>query len=126
MESDNPWPAPTPSPAKRVLVVEDDRDIRELLVELLESEGYQVSSAENGAQALLKAKVGRPHLILLDLMMPIMNGWQFREQQVKEPAISKVPVVVISAFANDLQVAGCLRKPVRIEDVLDAVHQHAA
>ena len=112
--------------SKRVLVVDDDLDIRELLAELLEGEGYEVSSAENGQQALLQARGNHPDLILLDLLMPVMNGWQFLEQQRIEPSISAVPVIVISAQENDLAVATRLLKPFDIEDLLAAVHQHAA
>ncbi len=125
-QHENPWPAPPAALGKNVLVVEDDRDLRELLVELLESEGYQASSAENGEQGLVKARVRRPDIILLDLMMPVMNGWQFREEQLKEPSITDVPVVVISALESDLTATAYLRKPVQLEDVLAAVHQHAA
>ncbi len=106
-------------------MVEDDGDIRELLVELLESEGYRVSSAENGAQALAKVRLNPPDLILLDLMMPVMSGWEFRAQQIREPSIAEVPVVVMSAFANDLASTSTLPKPFRLEDVLAAVYRHA-
>jgi len=112
-----------PHAGKRVLVVEDNRDIRELLVELLEGEGYRVSSAEHGEEALSKAKLEPPDVILLDLMMPVMNGWQFRERQRVEPSIAGVPVIVLSAYVNDLEVAAYLPKPFRVEDVLLAVHQ---
>ncbi|HTP49236.1 MAG TPA: response regulator [Anaeromyxobacteraceae bacterium] len=125
-QSQSPWPEPITAAAKRVLVVDDDRDIRELLVELLEGEGYQVSSAENGEQALLKARLHHPNLILLDLMMPVMSGWRFRAEQAREPSIAGVPVVVISAYANDLDVEAFIPKPFPIEDVLEAVHRFAA
>lgn len=107
-------------------MVEDNRELRELVVELLESAGYQVSSAENGQQALAEAKSRHPDLILLDLMMPVMNGWQFREKQLSEPDISGIPVVVLSAHENNLDVAEYLPKPFQVQAVLDAVHRHAA
>jgi len=110
---------------KRILVVEDNRELRELVVELLEGAGYQVSSAENGAQALTEAKARHPHLILLDLMMPVMNGYQFREKQLAEPDIREIPVVVLSAHENNLEVAEYLPKPFQVQEVLDAVHRHA-
>jgi len=116
-------PQSRPSPGKSVLVVEDNRELRELLVDLLESDGYQVSAAENGEEALEKARLRRPELILLDLMMPVMNGWQFRERQLQDPSLSDVPVIVLSAFASNLDFAGYLPKPFRVADVLVAVHE---
>jgi CheY-like chemotaxis protein len=113
-------------PARRVLVVEDDRDNRELLVELLASEGYQVSSASDGRQALAEAHASRPDVILLDLMMPNMNGWEFRDAQLQDPYLARVPVVVISAFEDTLDVDAVLRKPYLLEDVLDTVQRFAA
>jgi len=106
-------------------VVDDDEDIREILNELLKREGCQVFCAENGEQALLKAKAEAPDIILLDLMMPVMDGWQFRQHQLGEPSISEIPVVVFSACRNDMKVAGYLQKPAHAGDVLDAVRQHA-
>ncbi len=116
---------------KRVLVVDDDRDTRELLVQVLEGDGYRASAAENGEQALLEAKGERPDVILLDLMMPGMTGLEFREHQMREPSISEVPVIVLSSYADiaadvaDLHAAAYLRKPLQIEQILSAVHQHA-
>src|SRR5690242_5374004 len=76
------------APKAHILVVEDDADVREALVDVLEAEGFSVAMAEDGAQALdyLGGAAPRPALILLDLMMPNMNGLQFREEQLKEPA----------------------------------------
>jgi len=111
--------------AKRVLVVDDDRELREALVELLEGEGYHVSSAGDGRQALTKASARRPDVILLDLMMPVMSGWQFRAAQVRDPALSSIPVIVMSATSNDLPAAATVSKPCRIEDVLEAVRRVA-
>ena len=72
--------APTPK-NQTLLLVEDDYDIRAMLVMLLDMEGYHVVRATNGREALTLLEEGlRPHLILLDLMMPVMNGWQFREE----------------------------------------------
>jgi CheY-like chemotaxis protein len=107
-------------------VVDDDRDNRELLVELLASEGYLVSSASNGRQALEEAHALRPDVILLDLMMPIMNGWEFRSEQLRDPELSNVPVVIVSAFEDTLDVEAVLRKPYLLEDVLDTVQRLAA
>src|SRR5512137_2265171 len=80
-----------PRTAKRVLVVEDDHDTRELLVEALRMEGYEVAAAPDGVQGLEHARRVQPHVILLDLMMPVMSGWEFRAMQTRDPSLSSVP-----------------------------------
>src|SRR5690242_12282079 len=81
-----------------VLVVDDDREIRSALAEVLEDSEYEVLQAANGLEAL--EHLGRcelpPFLILLDVMMPKMNGWEFRREQLTRPALAAIPVVVIS------------------------------
>jgi two-component system response regulator MprA len=111
-----------------VLVVEDDRDIREALGAVLEIEGYRVLYARDGREALAEARREHPDLILLDLMMPKMNGWQFRETQREDASISAIPVVVCSAATNVLSIgaAGYLPKPCDVQDVIDAVARHSA
>jgi CheY-like chemotaxis protein len=117
---------------KHILVVEDDRDIRESVIEVLEDEGYVVSAASDGQQALalLRSGAARPHLVLLDLMMPVMNGFQFRDEQRKDPALAHIPVVVITADVNarakaeGLGAAGFIQKPVKIQPLLDVIEQH--
>lgn len=110
--------------AKRVLVVEDDDDIRNTLAELLEGEGYEVSSAADGRQGLERALEQMPDVILLDLMMPVMNGWEFREEQKRDPAIAGVPVVVVSAVPRAaIDVSEVIAKPFSIDEVLDAVER---
>jgi CheY-like chemotaxis protein len=69
----------TPRPQGTILVVDDDTDLREAVVEALRSEGYRVTAAKNGADALSHLRLERPALVLLDLMMPVMDGWRFRE-----------------------------------------------
>jgi CheY-like chemotaxis protein len=108
-------------PAMRVLVVDDDADIRESLSDLFESEGYLVSAAANGEEGLVEARRNRPDVILLDLMMPKMSGPEFREAQVHDPALSDVPVIVISASPNQLDASAFLPKPFHVWEVLDAV-----
>jgi CheY-like chemotaxis protein len=113
------------------MVVEDDLAIRESLVELLEEEGYAVLSAPNGREALemlrRSAPLSLPCLILLDLMMPVMDGWQFRREQRSDPELGKIPVVVITAAgeqqAASIQANLILQKPVRVERVLGAVQR---
>src|ERR1051325_2493173 len=81
-----------------ILVVDDDADIRESLREVLEDEGYQVSCVANGLEALRHLRQGnRPCVILLDLTMPVMDGWQFRREQKQDATISDIPLVVITA-----------------------------
>jgi two-component system response regulator MprA len=102
-----------------VLIVEDDREIRASIVELLEDEGYRVAVAESGAVALesLRGAVTLPGLLLLDLMMPDMDGFQFRAEQLKDERLAPIPVVLmtagfdLAAKAKQLQVQGYLRKP---------------
>jgi CheY-like chemotaxis protein len=114
-----------------VLVVEDDLAIRETLSELLEDEGYQVQSAENGREALDRLRGGHPpRLILLDLMMPVMNGWEFRQAQRRDPTLSNIPVVVLSADdpladkVSGMAVAGYLAKPFEFEALLATIRQY--
>ena len=120
------WSATPRVGARRVLVVDDDRDIRELMVELLASEGYEVASASDGRRALAEARARRPDVILLDLMMPVMSGWEFREAQLRDPTLADIPVVVVTAFEESLDGTELLRKPFLVEDVLDAVQRLAA
>jgi len=111
-----------------ILIVEDDDDIREALTQILELEGYVVREAANGREALdISAREPSPSLILLDLMMPVMDGWQFRTEQLKDPNLSKVPVVVISADASvhekvaTFGAASVLPKPISLDRLLRAV-----
>jgi CheY-like chemotaxis protein len=116
---------------KRILVVEDDTSIRELLVELLESEGYEVGSAVNGLEGLkFLQSGGRPDLILIDLMMPVMDGYAFRTEQLKNESWSKIPTVVMSAEANakekmrSFNITAFLSKPVELDTILKTVAQY--
>jgi CheY-like chemotaxis protein len=115
----------------RVLVVEDDPTIREVLVEVLGEHGYQAVGASNGREALetLASSSDRPCVILLDLMMPIMDGRSFREEQMQQPDLSGIPVIVISAHLDhavtaDLHAAAYLRKPVKLADVLQQIREY--
>jgi CheY-like chemotaxis protein len=124
----------TPPGNPPVLIVEDNEATREALSLLLEVEGYGVATAADGRQALDKLHAGlRPGLILLDLMMPVMDGWQFRCEQRRDRDLTDIPVIVCSAAgdlderANALGVAACLSKPVDVAELLDAIrHQFSA
>jgi len=118
--------------SKRILIVEDDNSIRELLVELLQGEGYDVTSAVNGLEGL-KCLEQNPNfnLILIDLMMPVMDGYSFRTEQMKNPKFSKIPVVVMSAEANakeklkSYQITAFLSKPVELDTIIKTVELYS-
>jgi CheY-like chemotaxis protein len=120
-----------PSSCCEVLVVEDDFAVRETLGELLQEEGFVVFQASNGLEALahLRGLVIAPRLILLDLMMPVMDGWQFRAEMTRDPQLSRIPVVVMSADmaleqkVRGLAVDGVLPKPVALDQLLETVHR---
>jgi len=81
-----------------VLIVDDDSAVRTALKELFETEGYTVALAANGRAALNRLREGfRPRVVLLDLMMPVMDGWDFRTQQLQEPALKDIPVLILTA-----------------------------
>ncbi len=116
-------------PHQTLLVVDDDLDIRDALQDVLELEGYAVLLAADGLEALSQLRQGEtpPHLILLDLMMPRMDGFAFREALRHEPALAGIPVLVASAdldvkgAAEGLGVAGWLRKPLDLKELLHTV-----
>lgn len=93
-----------------ILVVDDDPDICEVMTELFAAEGYSVECARDGKQALALLK-GRPApcVILLDLMMPVMNGWEFRAEQLKDERISGVPTVLFTGIADPDEARRALR-----------------
>jgi DNA-binding response OmpR family regulator len=110
-----------------ILIVEDDAEIREDLAFLLRHQGFEVSTAANGLDALEQVRTEKPCVILLDLMMPVMDGWQFRTKQLAEPSIATVPVIVISGVADrrhhpaELNAEAMLAKPIQMERLLAAV-----
>ncbi len=112
----------------QILVVEDDAHTRDALLALLEKHGYSVALAVNGADGLSRLRDGlRPRLILLDLMMPEKNGFQFRVEQVADPVLADIPVVIYSgnaeAHADGAVLGGvaCLTKPIEIDKLLEVV-----
>ena len=117
--------------AHRVLVVEDDLEIRESVMEILEDHGYEPLGAENGLEALDKLRSSQPQpcLILLDLMLPKMDGRAFRAEQLRTPQFASIPVVVVSAFRDVAQTAQelkaeFLRKPFRIEELVQVAQKY--
>jgi CheY-like chemotaxis protein len=115
---------------KSILVIEDDAATRAAVSLVLEDEGYSVTGVANGQEALQQLRRTRlPDLILLDLMMPIMNGWEFRKHQAQDPALQSIPVVVVSANAdvpqkaNALSARAYLMKPIDFIQLLEAVQR---
>ncbi len=111
-----------------VLVVDDESDIRQALAEVLVYEGFDVAAARDGQEALEKARALHPRLVLLDLMMPRMNGWEFRQAQKGDPDVARIPVVIISAFApsGELDAEGYIEKPFDVDQLVSAVRRYAA
>ena len=101
-----------------------------MMVTLLDLKGYPVVTAANGAEALQVARQQRPCLILLDLIMPVMDGLQFRAAQLADAALSSIPVVCVSGrynaadLAREIGAVALLEKPVAVDSLLDAVRQH--
>ncbi len=112
-----------------VLVIEDDDDVRETLVEVLEDEGIPAVAAINGQHALdlLRSRAVQPSIILLDLMMPVMNGWEFRRCLETDASIPAAPVIVMSARSCEDTVGAVpwLQKPLRVADLLSTIRQMA-
>jgi CheY-like chemotaxis protein len=115
------------APGKCVLLVEDDELLRGAVKMVLEWEGYRVDCAGDGRQALARLRAGyRPSLILLDVMLPGLDGWEFRHQQRRDPDLAKIPVVVVSVLdaAECPEAAAHVRKPFAVQELLEAVRRH--
>ena len=109
-----------------ILVVDDNDDIRDTVREMLSEEGYSVITAANGQEALNILRAGRQRvcLILLDLMMPVLDGWRFREIQQADASIASIPVVVVTASGRAENLTGqvaLMKKPISVDDLLAAV-----
>jgi len=113
-----------------ILIVDDDNDVRSALSEMLEEEGFSVEGAPNGREALARLRGGTVHpcVILLDLMMPGMDGWDFRTEQMRDPRLAEVPVVIVSAsgFSRDsirtqFRPAAYVEKPIERTALLHAI-----
>ncbi len=115
----------------KILVVEDERGQREALAEMLSRLGYEVQCAANGSEALdlMRHSESLPGLILLDLMMPVMDGWEFRAAQCKDRTLAEVPVVVLSALDDAAQkavqdgAAALVSKPLHWQALLSVVER---
>jgi CheY-like chemotaxis protein len=111
-------------PVKSVLVIEDDVGIRDCVVDLLSDEGFAPVAATNGSEALrlLRDAHVAPAFILLDLMMPVMSGWQFREAQLADDSIASIPVIVMSAVdSKGISADGLVHKPFSCDDLMQMI-----
>lgn len=117
-----------PQRQRRVLVVEDDQAITRFVSLALEQEGYQVQTAANGAEAIAQVEQELPDVILLDMLMPVMDGWEFA-RRFRERWNRKVPIVVMTAATNaqeraeQIQAEGFLGKPFDLDDLLAVVER---
>lgn len=116
------------APLVDILLAEDDDDLREAMLDTLQDAGYRVAAVANGQEALdwLHDAERLPSLILLDLMMPVMDGWQFREAQSKDTKVSLVPVVVLSAMGSHPTIDSVeyLKKPTKVAPLLALVERY--
>jgi two-component system chemotaxis response regulator CheY len=114
-----------------ILLIDDQVDVRDGMEELLRLEGYTVETAGNGREALTKLYNGlRPCVILMDLMMPVMTGYEFRQEQLRHPEFSGIPIIVYSgitdvrANAHQLEAAAYAGKPIEPDRLMALVRQH--
>jgi len=119
----------TPPTHCPVLIVEDDEDLRDMMAQMLTIEGFNTATAANGREALeYLHSTGKPNVILLDLMMPVMDGWEFRRQQKADPELAPVPVIVLSALdpprAATVDADAFLKKPLDFDRLLELVRDH--
>jgi two-component system, cell cycle response regulator DivK len=118
--------------AKRILVVEDDADNRRIVVKVLTVEGYEVLEATDGRSALATARKERPDLIIMDLAMPGLDGWQAATQLKSDPKVADIPIIALTAFAmrgdeERAREAGCdgyLSKPCRPQTIREVVRRY--
>jgi two-component system alkaline phosphatase synthesis response regulator PhoP len=114
----------------KILVIDDDADLVAVMKGTLESKAYDVIVAYNGKEGLEKAKKEKPDLILLDIMMPVMDGFNFAEQFSKDPSLKKIPVLALTSFSDSLgqpfpfEVSEYLRKPLKPKDLIAKVEEH--
>ena len=111
-----------------VLIVEDDPDVREFMKVLLEGSGYRTLTAANGAEAFDRIAEEQPAAILLDVHMPVMDGYQFRARQLRDPELAGIPVLCVSAVFDPHEVvrrtgAQCLTKPAEVEVLLKHIEK---
>jgi CheY-like chemotaxis protein len=113
-----------------ILVIEDDFEIRRILIELLEIEGYRVTGVANGREGLeLLPQMAKPCLILLDMMMPVMDGWEFLKEKRGDVTLAPIPVAIVSAIVQEGEVTDIvkyIKKPIDVNLLLNVVRQYCA
>jgi CheY-like chemotaxis protein len=107
-----------------VLVIDDDAGSRGALTQLLRDEGYQVVAAANGVEAFECLKRSRPRLIILDLMMPVLDGWDFRDRQRRDSELARIPVIAVSASLRIVDADAFFLKPIKFEKLLERVREY--
>jgi CheY-like chemotaxis protein len=115
--------------SKNLLLIDDDHDIRDLLASVLRAEGYSVETAANGHEGLSKLRMGFTGIVLVDFMMPVMNGEQFLEAIQEDPALKQIPVMMISASGtveNGRLARQFIAKPFDIHFLLESLSKHAS
>jgi CheY-like chemotaxis protein len=115
---------PPSAPRLPVLVVDDEPDVREALAMLLGLKGYEVHEADNGQAALDAMRLQKPAAVVLDLTMPVMDGWTLRKRMKDDPALAGVPIIVVSGVADvgpELVDCAVLKKPVESDRLLHAL-----
>ncbi len=119
--------------SRRVLVIDDDEAVRGALAELLEWEGFQVETASNGREGMeLLHHDPPPAVIVLDLLMPEMDGWEFCEEQSRDPQVSDIPVLVVSATGEPARPPRCVhegeffRKPADLPRLISTIESYCA
>src|SRR5687767_10569894 len=112
---------------RRILLVEDDDDARASLAGVLANAGHEVTTASDGAQAIERMRSLQPDVVLFDLVMPVMDGWQFRIEQKREPMLSRTPVIALSANdtpqAKAVDADAFLAKPVQAQTLLRTIDE---
>ena len=128
MSKVKPDPTAAPEPAARVLVVEDDRDLQDAIIGILQDEGIPCHGTSDAWDAIDWMATHEPKLVILDMMMPRMNGWEFLEQRKHDARLSAIPVLVVTAAAQarleKMPVEGILMKPVGRATLLNAVKRY--
>jgi CheY-like chemotaxis protein len=114
-----------------VLIVEDDADLREMMAQLLTLEGFAAATVSNGREALAYLRAhAAPDVILLDLMMPVMDGWEFRREQRLDREMAEVPVIVLSALDQtrvaEVAADAFLKKPLDFDRLLELIRRYCA
>lgn len=112
--------ASAPANDRSLLIVEDEPDLRETLADILRWQGFEPTTAATGVEALEILHRGKaPRVILLDLMMPVMSGWEFRERQLGDPALASIPVVLVSGVSDLAEAARTTRADAYLKKPLD-------